>query len=1268
MTSRFFKRFLLGFCAALCVLPIPLRASDMSAEDEQAEEISLETRALAVATEDDPEFKQRVVDTFVSMRPQYSPGAICKFLAYQKPRHILACLIVLIDSLEKLPTTTGKQMLDKLLRGLEAYGAFLDSAYITSESVPVVSLKLHQKPPAGSENFYAWWKRVDLESFKRFGGFYFDYHLISLRASVLSAWELIAPESLYDDPSLRLSLKALEHTVPKFAGVPRFYEYYERMTRKANDFVVAMRKRISQRKWQDGPVLFQSGMSIPRTPLSFDLVGKDAKNTSVGSFCESFLSSYGICLHERYGHEYHEYLLDQTAQSYDELESAMGSRGMTLDGRIMVMGYEGGAFDSYFSNFNDLLGDSLYDETAFKGNAGWSKPPANYFGFLTAFALRDANVVSKNGLFEHIHDKRVELFPRVFELLQRDSFTQLFSVVRTHENSARQAMHENDVNGVLDGFVNFFDFLYEQNLMLSDGQNVATQDILFNKKHIQHLIKSPVKTLKFYTGPDVTYPILPTKQRNSYATAHAQAFAKKFVKHLIPRGGEPTVYVFNSFVDGVGKSTMLGNIKNWIKHGSDMENYEVTDNTSSQLADIFEFAPDVHIADLPAQISHFTYKPDGYVFVDVTSVRDEEETTSEVLDYFIENQEAIVADYAARIQRVADVIAAEGWHAPELNKPENPFDAFAKNLHLLKLVQSNPWVPCEYNGKFYLVNASNYGEVRLFMSLSEAQSSGLKNVRADQMFFFDGITLPLSYKTFLDDLTSRCLERGVKKVVFVDFLSMYMRSSRENIRVNYLMQQMALLFNDFDQKDTVYRDLSGNAELLHYLVTKPWYARAQKNLERESLVRWGFNSLLEEWKTQTLNKISLKESTTRVASLLASLSPEFRTSIKGAVAKKLEIATGYLESTCGRSKEFVNIQCMSWDDIISYAKLLEKALVANVADKTMLSLWGSFGGDVQESIENAVLGECDKIVPTAGGKSVRARLVINPEDRNSMTLIPVFRILRTVWYNTIFQFIDSRVGKNGTLKFSNLMSLLPWTVRKGTNGLIYIVQPNVPVVEEELPEKAIADADIIKPFVDLETTQWACVNKKYFAMDIKESNTSLREYAFGSESRAREIPEPRASLMFTTAFVEEHVRKAGLDDVLMMSDAAVSLQRLLGNTDVTKPFYAKIKRLLAAGNRMHEARKKNEAADPQDEQVKDSLRNIDPEEYPGVTMFLQLAVGLEQVMHDPDATLVVRKGNKQDAIGALQFLETVVLPQYFGVISNRDLAHDAKIHEFLFGD
>jgi hypothetical protein len=1208
-----------------------------------------------------------IVEQFTKLRSTFGHKVVLQFFQNQKPLDGLRCIESIIEQLSSRPREINKLSWNEILKTLQLYVGTLEKLYVISDSEPLFQSSYKEKPPKGSKSFLDWWKLYHQKSYVDFFGIYFDYHLIAVNACALSAWELIDADTLYTDIALTNALAALNKSVTRFAGIPKFAPNYERRVKKATEFVNDMRKRIARRKYGFSAELFTGVVAgIPRLPDSYGLLGGDSTfGKPVGEFCESFLSTYGICKDERNGHEYHDYLLEQTAHSYTQLENALSGAGLNLNGRIMIFGYEGEAFDSYFSNYNDLLGDALCDENPLKGNAGWSKASANYFGFLTAYALRTANKIdSHNGLFEHIHEDSVELYNRSFELFQRDSFRQLYAFVRAHEEHAKIGMQNGDVKHVLDGMVKFLESLYVENLMINDGSSVisiATQDILFNRKQLQQLCRSTVPTLKMYTGADITYGIDVTERRGAHATRHAQAFVKKFTEQLVPRNDQSTVYVFNSFIDGVGKTTTLGNIKNWMKYGSDMEKYEAADNSSSQLADIFEFSKDVFIADLPAQISHFTYKPNGYVFVEVSSLKGFEHMADLVRDYFAEHTDELTESYHQKLEDVAEIIKSKGWHAPELNTPEKPFDAFAKNLHLLKKIATNTWIPCEFQGKAYLVDFANSGEVRMFKSFAEGQSSGLKNVQADQMFFFDGVTLPLSYKTFLNDLTSRCREKGIKEVCFVDFLSMYSRSPRENIRVIYLMQQMALLFNDFDQKDTVYREITDNCELLAYLYQRPWYARLKENLKRESLVRWALNLLLEEWKDETLSNVTLERSTQRITELLTSLSDEFKEKLEAAVDKRLGQSSDEVEFVYGTNKDFVNVQMFSWDAIISYARELEQVFSTKVTDRVTRKLWGSFGGDIIETEKIMVFGSCDRVLPTTDGSSLRVRWVIDPDDRNKLSLTPVFRILRQIWYNVSYQFISAPQLHDGKFKVSRPLMLVPWSIRRGTNGFIYVVQPDLPNYEGEVDPELAKKEPVFEQFVNFETTQWAMVSNRLLALDIdKVYNTSLREYSFGNEEKASDGGnEPRASRLITTKLISEFVQQRGSKDALFLALAAKRISELK-----TKSYMQKVERMVIAGDEKRGKYRKDTEADEEQDDVElgsSDLRSIDDNEYEGIKLFLTLIAKMEQVVRDPDATLVMRKNNKEDIKVGLQLLEDVVLPQYFGIVSQKELYKNDKI-------
>ncbi|MBM3894010.1 hypothetical protein FJ366_00190 [Candidatus Dependentiae bacterium] len=1223
-----------------------------------------------------------VVALFTKLRSMFGSKVVSHFASLQKPHDLVACLDSISDQLSQEPRDINKIGWGEILRNLQQYVFGMEKLYVVDDYDVLFTGTSKEKPPQQAKLFLEWWKLNYQDSYVKFFGIYFDYNAITIQAMANFAWETVDADILYTDRDLIGSLAALNKCVRLFDGIDKFKQKYERQAKKKIEFINAMRKRLLLRKTEKAGELFTGIVaSVPRVTDYYGICDlPEMANKSLGRFSESFLSLYGIGRDERSGHEYHEYLLDETAQSYTKLEQSVVDAGLDLHGRIMIMGYEGAAFESYFPNYKDLLGDSLCDETSLKGNAGWSKPPANYFGFLTGYAFRDANrVEGHEGRFEHVHENSVELYNRFLDLLQRDSFRQLYGFVQSHENYIRDCMMNDDVPGALEGVQEFLGHLYEKNLMINDGDTVAsiaTQDILFNQKQIQKLAKSPVSTLKFYTGADITYPIDLTKRHSEKATYNAQEFVKKFVKQLVPRDGDSTVYVFNSFVDGVGKTTLLGNIKNWMKYGPDMAKYEAADNSSSQLADIFEFSKDVFVADLPAQISHFTYKPDGYVFVDVASVKGLENKSKEVMKYFSEHKKDLVEAYQKRLQEVSVLISEKGWHAPELNDKKRPIDAFMKNLHLLKRVSLNTWIPCEYEGQPYLVDFSDSGEVRLFKPFKEGQSSGLKNIQADQMFFFDGITLPLEYQSFLDDLTSRCKEKGIKKVVFVDFLSMYPRTPRETVRVNYVMQQMALLYADFDQRDTVYREITDNCEMLALLYQRPWFDRLKENIKRETLVRWALNALLDEWKVQTLSYINFERSTKRISELFEELSADFKSLIDEAVEKKLLKASEEVELVYGENKDFVNVQQFSWDSVVSYAKELESVFTNLVTDRASRRLWGSFGGDVVESESVVVPGECDRVLLTTKLDKVRVRWVIDPQDRNKLTLVPIFRILRAVWYNACYQFITSTHLRDGKFKINQPTLLAPWSVRFGTNGFIYIVQPNISNYEGEV-DKDIAEKDpAFAQFVNTETTQWAQINNRLLALDIdlynekRPLNTSFREYSFGNEERLSEsVNAPQVSRFVTTKLISEFVQARGSADVLFLEKA----ERRIGELK-TKSLLKKIDDLVRAGDKKRGKDQKEgrlgadeEKADSLDEMGNNELRSLDDHEYPGVKMFLKLITRMEQVVRDPEATLVVRKNNKNDIKVALMLLEEVVLPQYFGVVSQEKLYENFELNESCSG-
>ncbi|MFH0898493.1 MAG: hypothetical protein V1855_02865, partial [bacterium] len=334
------------------------------------------------------------------------------------------------------------------------------------------------------------------------------------------------------------------------------------------------------------------------------------------NFIQSFIKHYEFSPEGRYVHEYHPFLLEKTARCFDQLEDELKKHSFKLAGRHVILGYEENAVPPYYTHYKEA---KINDEASLKSKVGWSLKLHNRFGFMTGFLFKNiaSFTLPQPAIFDHINANTVFLFDDRATIFQEHAFDEALALIFKAQQCIERSVKNADSQRLFKWLIMFWETLYSNSFKVGNKQIAGTQDILFSIENAKHLLRSNLPILNYWLGPDITYPIEIFSKQEQEATRNAQAFVKRFVKKLEPINSEATAYIFCSFVDGVGKSTMLGNIKNWMKYGHDVAKFEHVDNSSSQLAEVFQFKKDVLIADLPAQLSHFTYKPDGLVFVDM---------------------------------------------------------------------------------------------------------------------------------------------------------------------------------------------------------------------------------------------------------------------------------------------------------------------------------------------------------------------------------------------------------------------------------------------------------------------------------------------------------------------------------------------------------------------------------------------------------------------------------------------------------------------------
>ncbi len=756
-------------------------------------------------------------------------------------------------------------------------------------------------------------------------------------------------------------------------------------------------------------------------------------------FIKSFVNFYEVSNEGRFTHEYHPFLLKKTAKSFDALEKELIKNDFNPARRMIIMGYEKAAAPSYFFNPFIVKGETINDETLQKTLFGITQECHNLFGFMTGFLLR--NMPQLPHLYtKHIGAKNIILFHDHAYRFQQDFFGDLHYYIKEKEQALHKAAHQESHVDLLNQCIQFWNQLYYQNINNKDQHVAGTQDILFTIEHARSIKDSEIPLKEFFVGADITYPINQTTLRSKKATINAQEFVKTFVNRLKPIEGQNTLYVFRSFVDGVGKSTMLGNIKNWMKYRSGIEKYEAIDNASSQFAEIFQFDEQVFIADLPAQLSHFTYKPDGLVFVNLKHLPVISVSEEEIIQFYTKNEKEIIKKFYS----IIDELRLKKGAALLPDQTDNPQMIYCKNISLLEM-QKYEQIPFEYKSNWYLLDPKKQ-EIRICVPLAQAPSEGLKNTAPEQMLFITGVRFPDSYQQFLDRFVEQCKEVHAQQIVFVDFLSMYARSSREVIRINYLIQQIKSLFNDADYQKSLYAGFASNATLLHQLNQQDQYKKTVDYILYESLTRATLFDLIKKEKYQAKKPISLIVLLDEIRKKIGLYTIQSLQIIEDLVHKKLSVTHQLLQEQYKNNKEFVHLLSADLTQLPLLSRAIEKQM-----KKIILSHknpWKQLPKEVQEK-ELVAVGPCDRLVLMDNDQKMRALFVFDPQNQELSLRAELFSLLKKWWIPSLISAFSVEHDEQGFVKTKTLKyPLAPLVIKRGQNRLWYVLQKQMHVDEK----------------------------------------------------------------------------------------------------------------------------------------------------------------------------------------------------------------------------
>jgi hypothetical protein len=976
-------------------------------------------------------------------------------------------------------------------------------------------------------------------------------------------------------------------------------------------------------------------------------------------FIESFIKHYEFNAEGRYAHEYHPALLSKTAFSLDALEDKLVQNGFNLSGRIVICGYEEHAVPSYYTDFRK---SKINDEASSKNNAGWSLRLHNQFGFMTGFLFKDINWFSQqwfagNGVFEHIDSDDIEIFDDRAEIFQGHAFGPALNLIIPAQRAVIKEFGKQNFKGIFEELVKFWNCIYGGEIKVRNKQVAGTQDILFSIEYAKHLVRSTLPFFNFYIGPDITYPIEVSVSQKKGATIHAQNFVKKFSERLKAIDNKPTVYVFCSFVDGVGKSTMLGNIKNHRKYGDQIEKYERVDNSSSQLADVFKVEENIFIADLPAQVSHFTYKPDGLVYVGIG--RELEKINIETLQKYVrENQAGLKQNYELLLEQVEKLIAEQDYFAPDLTNSTFPEKAFARNLFLLKKTETNKWIPFAFDGKNYLFNQDNTSQIRVLVQLGQVQSEGLKNIESEQMLFFDGLRFPAPYNFFVNNFLEKLRAHKIENVVFVDFTSMYPRSSRENIRLNYLLQQMSLLDELFEPKYSLYRDFTNGAELLALLKEKKSFEKLLRAFKLEVLTRLALFKMLDENTDLKLKSIEIFNINDSMRSIVDKILQHYDRYLNDLAIKKLISETNKLEDIFGLTRNFVNVQQFCFQDAIVLSHYMSDFFCKYVDNYNLNMLWQDVGKVIGPE-KNFVNAPINEVLLTDKSARVRAFFCFDSECKDERLLTPFLRTLRGCFYAAISNLLQAKEFDSGLVLEKEKYYVPSLFVQLGTDKKVYLFQKIFEEWQEKIPVQARAMMNLFN-LSNLERAKWGIFSENPYLLDWKNALTNKNIFAFDCDPNTKNKSGRERTI--STFLVQKYQKEFGQDNVISASKFYEKLSE--SNLwkyewrQMLKQAYMNTKNQKSAGTKKAEPKKQ----DVSEEKIKKDKQEKYPKIFLGqneqmysAKLLIILLATLEMFVHDPEADIVVRRGNRQDFAAALKLFEKITLPKYFGIIFENDL-------------
>jgi hypothetical protein len=490
----------------------------------------------------------------------------------------------------------------------------------------------------------------------------------------------------------------------------------------------------------------------------------------------------------------------------------------------------------------------------------------------------------------------------------------------------------------------------------------------------------------------------------------------------------------------------------------------------------------------------------------------------------------------------------------------------------------------------------------------------------------------------------------------VNFLSMYPRSSRENIRVNYLLQQLSLLYDEFSLGHSMYGFFVNDAHLL-YKLKNDQEGKFLRALQKEALVRLSLYNVMQHNDVRTVKGIALS----RVTELLKQQLEQFPQTVFQHAAKlaqtKIENEKIVLEQVHGRSKNFINVQELDFNEVLALSERLHEVCIKFVTNQRLKVLWKEPGEILGSFAE--IEGEVNDKVKLSDGSWAHLLYVVSANCKDEALLTPIVRQIRLSWYAAL---LNLMVGDE------RMYVPFIW-VKPTQDGKVAIFRREFDALKKplttEVERSLISDFNIIRPF----NMRWGLYKEKPYFLSSELAQTDRKLFAFGCDQTDFEDRWPGLDLQISwLIYNKKHKSHQNSEDIMFTSQLWQELSNKYawrhGFSEAREQAKENFKKL--AEQKKSDKKKEEQGLDqPNVDAKKEVKRNPQADlrlataEQVELGRFVVRALAtLEMVIKDPCGEIAVRRNNREDFEAAVKLVEKVVFPTYFTLLFEKDLFND----------